>query len=87
MSPSKKIDLRDFAAGVYQSQTRDTVSHVGITAQLCELLPLSPTLCGSTPPTPHPYVNKYTVYTYTVYKGGGYEVPGPQSPVTGQFFR
>ncbi len=50
------------------------------------------------PPTPLPSVNKYTVYTYTLCKGGEYGVIGgkgglkqikhlPQSPFTGQFFR
>ncbi len=37
--------------------------------QLCELLPLSPSLWFNSPPLP--CVNKYTVFTYTVWKGGG----------------
>ncbi len=35
------------------------------------------------PPTPFPCVNKYTVYTYTVCKGGGeYGVIGGRGPLT-----
>jgi hypothetical protein len=46
------------------------------------------------PPPPLPSVNKNTVYTYTVCKGGGVKGSGPQadkhlpqSPFTGKFFR
>jgi hypothetical protein len=51
-------------------QTGDTVSHVGIFDQLCELLPLESSLWLDIPPSPLPCVNKYTVYTYTACKGG-----------------
>jgi hypothetical protein len=34
------------------------------------------TLSPSPPPSLLPFVNKYTLYTYTVYKGGGYGVLG-----------
>ncbi len=47
--------------------------------QLSELLPglpLSPSLWFNPPPPPLPCVNKYTVYTETVCKGGGYGVLG-----------
>jgi hypothetical protein len=65
--------------------------------QLCEHLPLYPSLWLAPPPPP-PCVNKCTVYTYTVQcdKGcgmGSYEGRGPhlgkhlpRSPFTGQFF-
>jgi len=62
--------------------------------QLCELLPLSPSLWLISPPLSLcECVNKYTVYMDEVCKGGG-EVWGcgpqtdkhlPQSPFTGQF--
>ncbi len=40
--------------------------------QLCELLPLSPSLWfNSLLPCPPSLVNKYTVYTHTVWKTGG----------------
>ncbi len=43
--------------------------------QLCDLwsplLPLSPSLWFNSPPSPLQCVHKYTVYTYTVCKGGG----------------
>jgi hypothetical protein len=66
--------------------------------QLCDLysplLHLSPSLLFSSPPSPFPCANKYTVYTYKVCKGGeGSGVLGlrqikkpPQSPFTGQIF-
>ena len=49
-----------------------TFTHVGISTQLCELLP-SNLLSGSTPPLslPCPVWDKYTVWTYTVCKGVG----------------
>ncbi len=49
-------------------------------------------LSGSTVPPPLSCMNKYTVYTYTVCKGGGRgsrpqtDNHLPQSPFTGQFF-
>jgi hypothetical protein len=60
--------------------------------KLCELLPLKPSLWLA---PPRPCVNKYTVYTFTVCKGGrGLWGSGsqtdkhlPQSPFTGQFFK
>ncbi len=59
--------------------------------QLCELLPLSPSLWFNSPPLL--CVNKYTAYTYTMCKGGVWgsgpqtDKHLPQSPFTGQFFR
>jgi hypothetical protein len=47
---------------------------LALSTQHCELLPLLPSLwLNSTPPPPPP---QYTVYTYTVCKGGGYGVLG-----------
>jgi hypothetical protein len=43
--------------------------------ELCELAPLTFSLVELSPP-PLPCVNKYTVYTYTVCKGGAYGVLG-----------
>ncbi len=55
--------------------------------------PLTLSLVQLSPPPPLHYVKKYTVYTYTVCKGRGIWVSGPQtdkhlpqSPFTGQFF-
>ena len=39
--------------------------------QLCQMLPLYPSLWFNSPPHPLPYVNKYTVYTHAVCNGGG----------------
>jgi hypothetical protein len=64
---------KDFAAGVYRLEIScvDLVMLV-FSTQLCDLcftlLPLSPSLWFIHPPR---YVNKYTVYTYTVWKGEG----------------
>jgi hypothetical protein len=55
--------------------------------QLCE-----PSLWFNYPPYPLPYVNKYTINTYTVCKGGVWgsrpqtDKHLPQSPFTGLFF-
>ncbi len=42
-----------------------------LSTQLCELLPLSPSLWFNSPPPLLPCVNNYTEYTYTVCKRGG----------------
>ncbi len=65
MSSSKKIDLlRDFAAGVYRLEIHQSCWYFRPSFVNC--CP-SPLLSGLTfPPTPLPYVKKYTVYTYTV---------------------
>jgi hypothetical protein len=49
------------------------VSYVDISDQT-KLLPLKPSLWFNYPPYPLPCVIKYTVFTYTVCKGDGYEV-------------
>ncbi len=65
--------------------------------QLCELLPLSPSLWfNSLLPCPPSQVNKYTVYMHTVWKNGGggmiwcsepyTDKNLQQSPFTGKFF-
>jgi hypothetical protein len=72
MTSSKKIDLsRDFAADVYQRVlTGDTVSYIGIfDPALWTVAPLTFSLV-QLPPSPLLYVNKCTVYTYKVCKGG-----------------
>ncbi len=70
MSSSKKTDLlRDFAGGVYQIYRLEIQPVMLIfLKQLYELLPLEPSLWTTLPPS---CVNKYTVHTYTVCKGGG----------------
>jgi len=78
---------------VYKLESGDTVSHVGIfDPALWTVTPLTFSLFYS---PPFLWVNKYTVYTYTVCKGGVYGVIGgegpqtdkyqPQSSFTGQF--
>jgi hypothetical protein len=62
--------------------------------QLCELMSLDLLSSSTLPPSPLPWVNKYTVYTYKVCKGGrGVWGSGPQTDkhlpqcsFTGQFF-
>ncbi len=60
--------------------TGDTVSHDawydGIFDPALELLLLSPSLWFNSRPLPLPNVNKYTVYTHTLVRGGGYGVLG-----------
>jgi hypothetical protein len=97
MSPSKKIDLsRDFAAGVIRVNIHDIHSVMFVfSVQLCELLPLSPSLWFNSPHLPPFPVWISILYTCTLCKGGGgvwVSVPQidqhlPQSPFTGQFFK
>ncbi len=63
----KTWHVMDFAAGVYQNL--QSVMLISST-QLCELLPLLPSLRWDLPPFP-PYLCKYTVCTYTVRRGWG----------------
>ncbi len=91
---SKKFTCKDTLRQVFIRVYRLEI-HSGMlvfSTQLCELLPLY-LLSGSTPPPPA-CVNKYTLYTYTVCKGGGIWGSGPQtdkhlprSPFTGQLAR
>jgi hypothetical protein len=81
---TSKGTLRQVFNRVYKLENGDTVSHDGIFDPApCELLPpLTFPLVSS--PLPLPCVNKYTVYTYTVCKGGGgsmgsLEGRGPQT--------
>ncbi len=62
----KNIDLqRDFATGFYQSYRLEIqTAMLEFSTQLCELLPMKPSLWFNSPPLP--CVNKHTVYTYTV---------------------
>jgi hypothetical protein len=76
MSSSKQFDLeRDFAAGVYRLEIKSVM--LVFSTQLCQLLPLSPFLWFNSllPPSMCEYVHRlyvqYTLYTYSMYKGGG----------------
>jgi hypothetical protein len=94
ISSSKKFDLyREVFIRVYRLEIANffrTFSHVVFSTQLYDPLPIS--LVQLSPPPHLPCVNKCTVYTYRVYKGGGVLGSGPQadkhlpqSPFTGQF--
>ncbi len=72
-----KGTLRQVFVRVYRLEIQ-TVMLV-FSTQLCVLLPLYPSLCSTLPPPPLPCVNMYTVYTYTVWKGGGIWGSGPQT--------
>ncbi len=63
-----KGTLRQVFITVYRLEIQSVM--LVFTNQLCELLPLKPFWINSLPPSPLLYVNKYTVYTYTVRKGG-----------------
>jgi hypothetical protein len=60
-----KGTLRQVFSKVYRLEIQSVI--LTFSTQLCELLPLSPSLWLN---FPLPCVNKYTVYTFTVCKGG-----------------
>ncbi len=62
-----KGTLRKMFIRVYRLEVQSVM--LVFSNQLCELLPYN-LLSGSIIPPPLPCVNKFTVYTYTVCKGG-----------------
>ncbi len=94
--PTCKGTLRQVFNKVYRLEIQSVM--LVFSTQVCELLPLFPShwFTSSPHPPPPPGVNKYSVYTYSVCKGGGgYGVLGlrqintcmPQSSFTSNFFR
>ncbi len=73
MSSSKQLTckgtLRQMLIRVYRLEIQPVM--FVFSTQLSELLPLTFSLVQLSPSPPLPCVNKYTVYTYTVSKGGG----------------
>jgi hypothetical protein len=67
-----KVSLRQVFIRVYRLEIQSVM--LSFLTQLCELLPLSPFALVQL--IPHPCMNKYIVYMYTVCKGGGYVVLG-----------
>ncbi len=75
MSSYKKLTCKGTLRRVYRLDI-STVSHIGIfDPALWTIAPLTYSLVQLFPSSPLPFVNKYTVYTFTVCKGeGGYGV-------------
>ncbi len=70
MSSCKKITCKGTLPQVFIRVYKLEIQSVMLvfSTQLCELLPLLPTLWFNSPPLP--FVNKNTIYTYTVCRGG-----------------